>query len=96
MEFDEICDIFSVFKKLHTANQSKDKTIFYKNVNSMNGIMKVTKFDDAVDMFKLELISHMSLNNYDGLLIQYDSLDGRKMYPYRFNTIQDIKIELNK
>lgn len=96
MDFDDICEVFSVFKKLHTANQGKDKTIFYKDVKNLNGVMTIAKFGDTYDIFKLNLISHMSLNNYDGLLIQYDSLDGRKLYPYRLMNIKEIIVELNK
>lgn len=96
MEFDEIVEMFGVFRKLHTANQGKDKTIFYRDVNSMHGTMAITKFDGEKDIFKLEFISHMSLNNYDGLLIQYDSLDGRKMYPYRYINIREINIDLKR
>ena len=96
MDFDSIVEIFEVFKKLHTANQGKDKTIFYRDVNNMHGMMVITKFDGSMDVFKLELISHMSLNNFDGLLIQYDSLDGRKLYPYRYLNIKDIEVDLKK
>ena len=96
MDFKEITEQFEVFKKLHTANQGKDKTIFYRDIKNMKGTMTITKYDNTEDIFKLELISHMSINNYDGLLVQYDSLDGRKMYPYRYNDITDISIELDK
>lgn len=96
MEFEEVEEIFEVFKKLHTANQGNDKTIFYKDVKSMHGTMVITKFDETYDIFKLELVSHMSLSKWDGLLIQYDSLDGRKMYPYRYNSIKGITVELKK
>lgn len=95
MNFDEITELFEVFKKLHTANQGNDKTIFYKDVSNMNGVMSITNFDGSVDNFKLSLISHMSLSKWDGLLIQYDSLDGRKMYPYRYDNIREITVELN-
>ena len=96
MDFEEIVEIFGVFKKLHTANEGNDKTIFYKDINNMNGTMVITNFDSSYDIFKLNLISHMSLSKWDGLLIQYDSLDGRKMYPYRYKNIRDIVVELNK
>ena len=96
MNYNEIVEIFEIFKKLHTANQGKDKTIFYKEINNMHGLMTITNFDNSFDIFKLELISHMSLNNYDGLLIQYDSLDGRKLYPYKYQNILNIEIELEK
>ena len=96
MDFKEISEKFEVYKKLHTANQGDDKTIFYKEVSKMNGTMSITKFDDTVDVFKLSLISHMSLSKWDGLLIQYDSLDGRKLYPYRYNIIKEINIELKQ
>ena len=96
MDFDEISEIFNVFKKLHTANQGTDKTIFYKDIQNMHGTMVITNFDGSFDIFKLELISHMSLSKWDGLLIQYDSLDGRKMHPYRYNNIKDITIELDR
>ena len=95
MDFDEICEVFSVFKKLHTANQGNDKTIFYKDVGNMNGVMSITNFDGSVDSFKLSLISHMSLSKWDGLLIQYDSLDGRRLYPYRYNVIKEIVVEFD-
>ena len=95
MDFDELCEIFSVFKKLHTANDGNDKTIFYKDINSMNGTMVITNFDNSYDIFKLSLISHMSLSKWDGLLIQYDSLDGKKMYPYKYKNITDIVVELH-
>lgn len=93
MEFKDIIEIFSVFKKLHTSREINDETIFYKDIKNMNGTMIITKFDNSFDVFKLNLISHMSLSSYDGLLIQYDSLDGRKMYPYRLMNIKDIKVE---
>ena len=96
MEFNEVVETFEVFKKLHTSNQGKDKTIFYKDIKNMHGTMTITNLDESKDTFKLKLISHMSLNNYDGLLIQYDSLDGRKMYPYRYINIKDIDIRLEK
>lgn len=89
MEFEEIIGIFSVFKKLHTSREPNDETIFYRDIKNMNGTMTI----NHSDVFKLNLISHMSLSSYDGLLIQYDSLDGRKMYPYRLINIQDIKVE---
>ena len=93
MEFKDIIEIFSVFKKLHTSREINDETIFYKDIKNMNGTMIITKFDNSFDVFKLNLISHMSLSSYDGLLIQYDSLDGRKMYPYRLMNIKEIKVE---
>lgn len=95
MNFDEVVEIFGVFKKLHTSNVNKDKTIFYRDVKNMNGKMSIKLFDDKVDVFKLDLISHMSLSSWDGLLIQYDSLDGRKLYPYRLNNVKDIIIDLS-
>ena len=94
MEFDELTDIFGVFKKLHTANNGNDKTIFYKDLKNKKGIMSIVKYDNDIDIFKTELISHMSLNNWDGLLIQYDSLDGRKLYPYKLDNIKSIAIDL--
>lgn len=93
MDFEEVVEIFGVFKKLHTSNVQNDKTIFYRDVKNMKGNMSLFLFDDNVDSFKLELISHMSLSSYDGLLIQYDTLDGRKMYPYRLMNIKNISIE---
>ena len=95
MKFEDIVEVFGVFKKLHTSNVSNDKTIFYRDVKNMKGIMSVTLFDDTVDVFKLDLISHMSLSSYDGLLVQYDSLDGRKMYPYRLMNIKSISVEFD-
>ena len=94
MEFKEVAETFTVFKKLHTANNGNDRTIFYKDLKSKKGVMDIVKFDDTIDIFKTELISHMSLNNWDGLLIQYDSLDGRKLYPYKLDNIKNIAIEL--
>lgn len=94
MEFEEIVEIFGVFKKLHTSNAPNDKTIFYRDVRNMHGVMEVTNFDESIDKFDLSLISHMSLSSWDGLLIQYDSLDGRKMYPYRLMNVKDIEIKL--
>ena len=76
MEFDEVVEIFGVFKKLHTSNS----------------VMSITNFDGSMDNFKLSLISHMSLSSWDGLLIQYDSLDGRKMYPYRLMNVRNIDV----
>lgn len=95
MDFDDVCDVFVVFKKLHTANQGNDKTIFYKDVGSMNGVMCITGFDGSVDEFDLSLISHMSLSKWDGLLIQYDSLDGRKLFPFKYRNIKEISVNLN-
>lgn len=92
MEFDEIVEIFGVFKKLHTSNVHNDKTIFYRDVRNMHGVLSITKSDGSMDNFKLSLISHMSLSSWDGLLIQYDSLDGRKMYPYRLMNIRNIEV----
>ena len=92
MDFEEVVEIFGVFKKLHTSNVSNDKTIFYRDVNSLKGTMSIVLFDDTVDSFKLDLISHMSLSSYDGLLIQYDSLDGRKMFPYRLMNVKSIGV----
>ena len=94
MDFKEVSEVFTVFKKLHTANQGDDKTVFYRDVKNMNGVMSIVLTDESVDEFKLNLISHMSLSKYDGLLIQYDSLDGRKLYPYRYNVISDIVVDL--
>lgn len=96
MDFESVCEEFEVFRKLHTANQGKEKTIFYKDVKNMSGTMTIVNFNDVSDVFKLNLISHMSLNNYDGLLIQYDSLDGRKLYPYRYQNIKSITVDLIK
>lgn len=93
MDFEEVVEVFGVFKKLHTSNVQNDKTIFYRDVKNMNGRMYISLFDDKVDVFKLDLISHMSLSSYDGLLIQYDTLDGRKMYPYRLMNIKEINID---
>ena len=92
MEFDEVVEIFGVFKKLHTSNMPNDKTIFYRDVKNMHGVMSITNFDGSMDNFKLSLISHMSLSSWDGLLIQYDSLDGRKMYPYRLMNVRNIDV----
>lgn len=92
MEFKEIVEIFTVFKKLHTSREPKDETIFYRDVNNLNGTMTITQRDGDSETFKLNLISHMSLSSYDGLLIQYDTLDGRKMYPYRLLNIKTIII----
>ena len=94
MDFEEVVELFGVFKKLHTSNVPNDKIIFYRDVGNMKGLMKIVKFDDTIDEFKLELISHMSLSSYDGLLIQYDTLDGRRMYPYRLMNIKEINIDL--
>ena len=93
MEFEEVVEVFTVFKKLHTSNFPKDKTIFYRDVNNMKGKMYIYLFEDKVDVFKLDLISHMSLSSYDGLLIQYDSLNGSKRYPYRLINIKEIIID---
>lgn len=94
MEFNDIVDVFTVFKKLHTANKGDDKTIFYKEIKNKKGTLTITRADGLDDVFKTELISHMSLNNYDGLLIQYDSLDGRKLYPYPLNNIKNVGVNL--
>lgn len=94
MDFEETVELFGVFKKLHTSNVPNDKTIFYRDVKNMNGVMNITLSDDTMDSFKLGLISHMSLSSYDGLLIQYDTLDGRRMYPYRLMNIKEISIDL--
>lgn len=96
MEFEELVEIFSVFKKLHTSTVDKDKTIFYRDMNTRKGVMSITNFDGVVDNFKLELISHMSLSSWDGLLIQYDSLDGRKMYPYRLMNVREVGVAFDK
>ena len=92
MEFEELVESFSVFRKLHTSEVGRDKTIFYRDLNNRRGVMNITNFDGVVDSFKLELISHMSLSSWDGLLIQYDSLDGRKMYPYRLMNVRGVEI----
>ena len=96
MEFEELVEVFSVFKKLHTSVVDKDKTIFYRDLNARKGVMSITNFDGTVDNFKLELISHMSLSSWDGLLVQYDSLDGRKMYPYRLRNIREVGVAFDK
>ena len=96
MEFEELVETFGVLRKLHTSTVGKDKTIFYRDLNTRKGVMSITNFDGQVDNFKLELISHMSLSSWDGLLIQYDSLDGRKMYPYRLMNIRDVVVEFDK
>lgn len=96
MEFEELVETFGVLRKLHTSTVHNDKTIFYRDLNSKKGVMSITNFDGQVDNFKLELISHMSLSSWDGLLIQYDSLDGRKMYPYRLRNVRDVVIEFDK
>lgn len=96
MEFEELVETFGVLRKLHTSTVNNDKTIFYRDLNTRKGVMSITKFDGEVDYFKLELISHMSLSSWDGLLIQYDSLDGRKMYPYRLRNVRDVVIEFDK
>ena len=95
MDFEDVVEVFGVFKKLHTSNVPTDKVIFYRDVGNMHGLLKIVNFDDSVDEFKLGLISHMSLSSYDGLLIQYDGLDGRRMYPYRLINIKDIEIKLD-
>ena len=46
MDFEEVVEIFGVFKKLHTSNVPNDKTIFYRDVKNMNGVMKIILFDD--------------------------------------------------
>ena len=94
MDFEELIEIFGVFKKLHTSNVPNDKIIFYRDVNNMKGTMSILLSNDKKDTFKLNLISHMSLSSYDGLLIQYDTLDGRRMYPYRLMNIKEINIDL--
>lgn len=96
MEFDDLVETFGVLRKLHTSVIGKDKTIFYRDLNTKKGIMRVTKADGHADLFKLELISHMSLSSWDGLLVQYDTLDGRKMYPYRLMNIRDVVVEFDK
>lgn len=96
MEFEELIDTFSVLRKLHTSNVGKDKTVFYRDLNNRKGKMRISKFDGETDVFKLELISHMSLSSWDGLLVQYDSLDGRKLFPYRLRNIRDVVIEFDK
>ena len=58
--------------------------------------MSITNFDGQVDNFKLELISHMSLSSWDGLLVQYDTLNGRKMFPYRLMNIRNVEIKFIK
>ena len=94
MEFNDIIELFSVFKKLYTSKLDNDKTIFYRDVNNVHGKMRITRFDGGVDVFKLELVSHMSLSSWEGLLVQYDSLDGRKMFPYRLLNIRNIELDL--
>lgn len=94
MDFEEVLNELSVLKKFHTADKNKDKTIFYRGEDNLNGFLNVTRFDGVVDTFELRLISLMSLSKWEGLLIHYDSLDGRKLYPYRYNSIRDISVDL--
>ena len=96
MDFDDLVETFGVLRKLHTSTVGRDKTIFYRDLNNRKGVLTIIKFDGQIDEFKLELISHMSLSSWDGLLIQYDSLDGRKMYPYRLLNIRDVVVEFDK
>lgn len=96
MEFEELVETFSVLRKLHTSTVHNDKTIFYRDLNSKKGVMSITNFDGQVDNFKLELISHMSLSSWDGLLVQYDTLNGRKMFPYRLMNIRNVEIKFIK
>ena len=95
MDFEDVETELSVFKKLHTAYKHINKTVFYDMSKNPRGKMIITRYNGLDDVFDMKLINHMSLNRYDGLLIQYDSLDGRKMFPYRFNDIKDIVFELN-
>lgn len=96
MEFEELVETFGVLRKLHTSTVHNDKTIFYRDLNSKKGVMSITNFDGQVDNFKLELISHMSLSSWDGLLVQYDTLNGRKMFPYRLMNIRNVEIKFIK
>lgn len=96
MEFEELVEIFGVFKKLHTSTVDRDKTIFYRDVRNMHGVLSITNFDGSIDNFKLGLISHMSLSSWDGLLVQYDTLNGRKMFPYRLMNIRNVEIKFIK
>ena len=95
MEFEEVETKLGVFKKLHTAYKHINKTVFYDMSKNPQGKMIITRYNDLDDVFDMELISHMSLNRYDGLLVQYDQLSGRKMFPYKFNDIKSIEFELN-
>lgn len=95
MEFKDVVELFTVFRKLHTSTVNDDKTIFYRDVNNMHGSMTVHGLDGSCDVFDLRLISHMSLSSWDGLLVQYDTLDGRRMYPYRLLNVKDISIVLD-
>lgn len=96
MEFEELVETFGVLRKLHTSTVHNDKTIFYRDMNTRKGVMSITNFDGQVDNFKLELISHMSLSSWDGLLVQYDTLNGRKMFPYRLMNIRNVEIKFIK
>ena len=92
MKFEDLVETFGVLKKLHTSNVDRDKIIFYRDFANKKGVMKITLIGGGVDTFRLELISHMSLSSWDGLLVQYDTLDGRKMFPYRLLNIKDVSI----
>lgn len=93
MEFKDVVKELGVLKKLHTANQGKNKTIFIKGTDNPNGKLVITRFDGETETYDLHLINLLSLNNWDGLLIHYDSLEGRKLYPYKFKHIREIRVD---
>ena len=94
MNFKEVSDELSVLRKFHTCN-GKDKTVFYRGLDNVDGELRVKTFlNSEFDVFELKNISLLSLSRNDGLLIHYDTFDGRKLYPYRFMNIESVNVSL--
>lgn len=87
MNFEELVEKMSIIKKLHTARDGNNRTIFYKKPFSAKSITIITF--DKTKTFDLENVNLLSLS-HEGLLLQYVVADKYKMYPYPINIIKDV------
>lgn len=87
MNFEELVEKMSIIKKLHTAREEHNKTIFYKKPYSAKSITIITF--DKTKSFDLEKVNLLSVS-HEGLLLQYVVADKYRMYPYPITIIKDV------
>lgn len=87
MEYDQLKEKI-VLKKLHVSYEKEEETIFYKKPYTKQELTIIT-LDDKKHKFDLEQVTHLSLNNFYGLLIQLNN----KSCSFHLKNIQNIMVK---
>lgn len=93
MDFKMVLDKLSVLRKFHTCNE-KNRIVFYRGVDNLDGLLRFKLYVDDDKVFDLSRIVLMSVSHFDGVLVHYDTPSGRCLYPFRYNDIEDVIVEL--